>query len=223
MAPERTGAIAFIRRASARKFTVAIGHTAADSSTLRQAADAGAWMVTHLGNAVPSVLPRHPNPIWEQAALELLCASFIADGHHLDLATLKVLARATGAARTILISDASPLAGLPPGRYGEWAVDPSGKIVVAGTPYLAGSNQGLETGLQNLMQATGWPLEQAIHTVTINPVHVLRRHVTLMTTVLKAGAQANLVLFRRDGASEFRLIDCCCDGAWSGAAPDASD
>ena len=41
----------------------------------------------------------------------------------------------------ILVSDASPLAGLPPGTYGEWAVDPSGKIVVAGTPYLAGSNQ----------------------------------------------------------------------------------
>ncbi len=53
-------------------------------------------MITHLGNAVPSVLPRHPNPIWEQAALDSLYASFIADGHHLDLATLRVLARAKG-------------------------------------------------------------------------------------------------------------------------------
>ena len=62
-----------------------------------------------------------------------------------------MLARAKGPAHTILISDASPLAGLPPGVYGEWAVDPSGKIVVAGTPYLAGSNQGLEIGLRNLL------------------------------------------------------------------------
>ena len=82
-------------------------------------------------------------------------ASFIADGHHLDPATLRVLARAKGPANTILISDASPLAGLPAGIHGEWAVDPSGKIVVAGTPYLAGSNQGLEVGLQNLLQRIG--------------------------------------------------------------------
>ena len=74
-------------------------------------------------------------------------ASLIADGHHLDLATLRVLARAKGPANVILVSDASPLAGLPAGVYGEWAVDPSGKIVVAGTPYLAGSNPGLDIGL----------------------------------------------------------------------------
>ena len=118
-------------------------------------------MSTHLGNGIASVLPRHPNPIWEQAALDSLLASFIADGHHLDRATLRVLARAKGPGQTILVSDASPLAGLPPGVYGEWAVDPSGKIVVAGTPYLAGSNQGLETGLRNLLAATGWTLEQS--------------------------------------------------------------
>ena len=72
---------------------------------------------------------------------------------HLDLATLRVLARAKGPGRIILVSDASPLAGLPVGTYGDWAVDPSGKIVVAGTPYLAGSNQGLEIGVRNLMVA----------------------------------------------------------------------
>ena len=62
-------------------------------------------------------------------------------------ATLRVLARAKGPERVILISDASPLAGLPAGTYGPWDVDPSGKIVVAGTPYLAGSNRPLATGV----------------------------------------------------------------------------
>ena len=82
---------------------------------------------THLGNGIASLLPRHPNPIWEQAALESLSASFIADGHHLDQATLRVLAMAKGPARTILVSDASPLAGLPPGhvwRVGNRAIRP---------------------------------------------------------------------------------------------------
>ena len=155
LAPERSGAIAFIRKAVESGVIVALGHTAADGATIRAAVAAGARLSTHLGNGIASPLPRHPNPIWEQAATDGLSASFIADGHHLDLATLRVLARAKGPARTILVSDASPLAGLPIGTYGEWAVDPSGKIVVAGTPYLAGSNQGLETGVRNLLQATG--------------------------------------------------------------------
>ena len=33
-----------------------------------------------------------------------------------------------------------------------------GKIVVAGTPYLAGSNRGLEVGVRNLLLAPGWRL-----------------------------------------------------------------
>src|SRR4029077_10806911 len=137
--------------------------------TIDRAVLAGARLSTHLGNGIAAQLPRHPNPIWHQAARHELFASLIADGHHLDWTTLRVLARAKGLTNLILISDASPLAGLPTGTYGEWAVDPSGKIVVAGTPYLAGSNQGLETGLRTLMSAVPCSLTEAIPTVTSNP------------------------------------------------------
>ena len=130
---------------------------------------AGAKLSTHLGNGIAAQLPRHPNPIWHQAADDALCASLIADGHHLDCATLRVLARAKGPERVILISDASPLAGLPVGTYGPWEVDPSGKIVVAGTPYLAGSNQSLAIGIGNLLAAVSWPIAQVLGTVTSQP------------------------------------------------------
>jgi len=59
------------------------------------------------------------------------------------------------------------------GRYGEWAVDPAGKIVVSGTPYLAGSNQNLTDGLSKLMDATGWDFEAVSATVTTNPGRLL--------------------------------------------------
>ena len=175
LAPERPGSLDFIREAAASGLVVALGHTAADGPTLRAAAAEGARLSTHLGNGIVSTLPRHPNPIWEQAALDDLDASLIADGHHLDRATLRVLVRAKTPARIILVSDASPLAGLPPGRYGDWEVVPSGKIVVAGTPYLAGSNQGLEVGLNNLLRATGLSLADALATVTTNPARLLGR------------------------------------------------
>jgi N-acetylglucosamine-6-phosphate deacetylase len=212
IAPERAGSIPFIRRAVDSGVVVALGHTAADGPTIRAAVEAGARISTHLGNGIASMLPRHPNPIWQQAATDRLSASFIADGHHVDPATLRVLARAKGPERTILVSDASPLAGLPPGTYGEWAVDPSGKIVVAGTPYLAGSNQGLEIGVRNLLLATGWRLSDVLTSVTTNPARLLSRP----EPRLEAGEPANLILFH-PGASIFALHATCVDGEWTEA------
>jgi N-acetylglucosamine-6-phosphate deacetylase len=210
LAPERPGSIDFIRQAVASGIVVALGHTAADGATIHAAVEAGTQLSTHLGNGIISPLPRHPNPIWEQAAIDELAASFIADGHHLDLATLRVLARAKGPARTILVSDASPLAGLPAGTYGDWAVDPSGKIVVAGTPYLAGSNQGLEIGVRNLLRATGWPLSHVLAAVTSNPARLLYRP----EPIIAAGETANVVIFRQPEDNGFVLDRCFVDGVW---------
>jgi N-acetylglucosamine-6-phosphate deacetylase len=98
-------------------------------------------------------LPRHPNAIWTQAADDRLLASLIADGHHLDRSVLRVLIRAKGPDRCILVSDASPLAGLPPGVYGDWEILPSGPIVVTGTSYLAGSARDLRFAVGEVLAA----------------------------------------------------------------------
>jgi N-acetylglucosamine-6-phosphate deacetylase len=210
LAPERTGAIEFIHRATSAGVVIALGHTSAGAATLQAATEAGARLSTHLGNGIAAELPRHPNPIWHQAASRQLWASFIADGHHLDRATLRVLAKAKEPGQTILVSDASPLAGLAPGVYGEWAVDPSGKIVVAGTPYLAGSNQGLEVGLQNLLAATDWTIAQAIGTVTSNPARLLGRP----EPRIAQGEPADLVIFKRPRDGSFVLERVCVRGHW---------
>jgi N-acetylglucosamine-6-phosphate deacetylase len=210
LAPERPGALGFIARAVEAGVTIALGHTAADGETIEKAVRAGARLSTHLGNGIAAQLPRHPNPIWQQAADDRLFASLIVDGHHLDLSTLRVLARAKGPANLILVSDASPLAGLPPGVYGQWAVDPSGKIVVAGTPYLAGSNQGLETGLRNLLAIVPCNLWYGLMAVTANPASLLGRP----RPDLEPGEPANLVLFRAGGSEGFVLRRTCVDGTW---------
>ena len=54
LAPERTGAIEFIRRATAAGVVIALGHTAADAATIRAATEAGARLSTHLGNGIAS-------------------------------------------------------------------------------------------------------------------------------------------------------------------------
>lgn len=173
LAPERPGSAEFIRQATAQGVVVSLGHTAATNRQIADAVAAGATLSTHLGNGIAAHLPRHPNPIWAQAATDALNASLICDGHHLSDEVTRVLARAKGPDRLILVSDHSPLAGMPPGVYGPWAVDPSGKIVVAGTPYLAGSNQDLPAGAANLMKATGWDFAIVAHTFTRNPARLL--------------------------------------------------
>jgi N-acetylglucosamine-6-phosphate deacetylase len=210
LAPERAGAIAFVRRAVASGVVVALGHTAADGPTLRAAVAVGASLSTHLGNGIAAHLPRHPNPIWHQAADDRLWASVIADGHHLDPDTLRVLVRAKTPGRILLVSDASPLAGLPPGRYGPWAVDPSGKIVVADTPYLAGSNQALDVGLGHLIRDVGLTPAEALATVTSHPARLLGH----IEPTLGPGQPADLVRFRLGAEDAFHLLATCVDGRW---------
>ncbi len=200
LAPERPGAIAFIEKAVRAGVTIALGHTAADAGTIDDAVSAGARLSTHLGNGIASPLPRHPNPIWTQAADDRLFASFIADGHHLDRATLRVLLRAKGPSRSILVSDASPLAGLGPGSYGDWDVDPSGKIVVAGTSYLAGSNRDLPFAINEVLAAEPDLSPADVLTMaTRNPARLLDRD----EPTIAVGLPADYITFRlEDGVFE---------------------
>jgi N-acetylglucosamine-6-phosphate deacetylase len=211
LAPERPGSIEFIKHLRSLGVVVALGHTAADGAAIGAAVDAGARLSTHLGNGIASPLARHPNPIWHQAANDNLYASFIADGHHLDRDTLRVLRRAKGPDRTILVSDASPLAGLPVGDYGPWSVAPEGKIVVRGTTYLAGSNQGLAEGVSNLLEMSHESLEEAILTVTANPARLMGG----TPPAVAPGAPANLVILNYDyGMNCITVERTCVDGRW---------
>jgi N-acetylglucosamine-6-phosphate deacetylase len=219
LAPERPGAIDYIRRVAGEGVLVALGHTAADSSTIRAAVEAGARLSTHLGNGIASPLPRHPNPIWDQAGEDGLWASLIADGHHLSPSTLKALVRAKTPERIVLVSDASPLAGLPPGRYGTWEVEASGRVVVAGTPYLAGANRGIEAGVDHLIRWAGLAPAQAIATASMHPALALaaRPGRERPSSWLKPGESANLIRYRLATQSEgnrFTLQSTCVDGTW---------
>ena len=117
LAPETPGAVPLIEHLVASGVRAAIGHTAATPAQTRRAIEAGATLATHLGNGCAELLPRHANPIWELLAADAVYASFIVDGHHLPPAAVKAMIRATGAHRSILITDAVAAAGCRPGTY----------------------------------------------------------------------------------------------------------
>lgn len=123
VAAEIPGVEKLIAHASSRAVAVSCGHQLAGSADLKKAADAGAKLLTHLGNGCPNQIDRHNNMIWSGMACDELTAMIITDGHHLPADLVKCLIRAKGADRIIVTSDAAPIAGFPPGRYKMWAND----------------------------------------------------------------------------------------------------
>jgi N-acetylglucosamine-6-phosphate deacetylase len=180
LAPEVPGAIDLVAYLVAHGVEVALGHTMADGAAVREAVAAGARLSTHLGNGAPALLPRHPNVIWEQLADDRLMASAIFDGHHLPESVMRVWVRVKGPDRLVLTSDAVALAGMPPGTYeaavgGRVHLAPSGRLTVAGTPYLAGSASSLLDGVRTAIAATDATLRDAFTMAARTPRALLGR------------------------------------------------
>ncbi len=144
IAADQKGAEELSRHATNRGIAVALGHHMANEADLARLVAVGAKALTHLGNALPALLPRHENPIWAGLANDRLDATIIADGHHLPPSILKTILRAKSPEHCIVISDASPLAGLPAGEY--WSMganvrlEANGRLYNPATGFMAGSS-----------------------------------------------------------------------------------
>lgn len=186
LAPEASGALELIEHLVANGVRVAIGHTAASAQQIADAIRAGATLATHLGNGCAEMLPRHPNVIWELLAADDTYASLIVDGHHLPSSTVKVMVRAKGTARTILVSDAIACAGGMPGPYSIAGIDcvlgEDGRVSLPGTPYLAGSSLTLDRAVARTVAFTGRPIEDVIPMASTIPAAYIGRRTAGVVT-----------------------------------------
>ncbi len=202
LAPETGNAVPFIRHLVDSGVIVAIGHTGATTEQIRAAVDAGATLSTHFGNGAHSVLPRHPNYLWEQLADDRLWASVIADGFHVPPSVLNCVRLCKTTARTILTCDVSGFAGCPPGTYreGDVAVEvlEDGRLVVAGQrQYLAGSGATTGDCIVRMMRDCHLSLGETIDMATRNPATLLSEPIGDMAV----GAEATLTVFRMSDAA----------------------
>lgn len=134
---------ALIAHARRLGIVVSLGHHLATADDLAHASGAGAMALTHLGNGLPHLIDRHRNPLLAGLAADGLHAMLVGDGHHVPWEVLRLALRCKGLDRTILVSDASSLAGLPPGDYpcfGATArLGTDGRLANPATGYLMGS------------------------------------------------------------------------------------
>ena len=124
-------------------------------------------------------------------------ASLIVDGHHLPPSVVKSMVRGKEARRSILISDAVIMAGLPPGFYpvGSQTIEvgPEGRISLAGTPYLFGAGASIDQGVANVVRFAGISLPEAVHMASLHPAQLMSREGELGT--LESGKKANIIRF----------------------------
>jgi N-acetylglucosamine-6-phosphate deacetylase len=203
LSPEYPEAVDYIRGIVAAGVVASIGHTSASGEQIRAAVDAGARWSTHLGNGAHAMIRRHPNYIWDQLAEDRLSAGFIFDGHHLPPAVMRTVVRAKGLERTILVSDAISVAGLPPGDYAlpdgaGVTLQPSGRLELSGTPYLAGAATSLPVCIANAVRHAGLPFHDAVRAVTANPSRLVGMGSLAGHESIRLGARANLTIARQE-------------------------
>ena len=222
LAPELPGALPLIETLVKHQIIPAIAHSTASPPIIRDAIAAGARLSTHLGNGCARLIPRHDNPLWEQLASDELQASFIPDGHHLPWSLVRCILRCKSLERLIITCDASPLAGLPPGKFSNWEqeveITSDGKCLLAKQGVLAGSWDFTDTCIEKLM------LHQQLSYHEVHPLasdHP-RKLLNLPVPTLENNQPANLVLLTKDAAGNLKHSHSIIQGKLTPMPPTAA-
>lgn len=198
LAPEIPGCLALITKASQSDIRVAIGHTNASYEQAIEAFDLGATQATHLFNGMPPLHHRSPGPVGAVLSDDRVFAQLIPDGHHVHPAVMKLVIRAKGVHRTVLVSDANRGAGMPDGTYflGHVRVHIMEGVARNDQGGLAGSTIALDQGLRIAMRATGLSLPDAIPMVTSSPAAAMG--IGARKGQLAPGSDADIVVLDDD-------------------------
>lgn len=197
LAPERQGSEAFIREATRLGITVSIGHTNATAVQTHQAADWGATHVTHTFNAQTPLHHRDPGVPGAALVDDRLYAEMICDGIHLHPDIIRLMVRAKGAARAVMITDAMEAAGMPDGQYalGGQAVYVQEGAARLENGTLAGSVLTMRRALENMIHRFGIRPEDAALMCTATPADSVGEK---LAGRLIAGAPAPLTRWSKD-------------------------
>lgn len=198
LAPELDGALALIEAGVKNGVEFAAGHSGADLDCISAAADAGLRQGTHTFNGMLGLHHRRPGTLGAILTDDRIYAQVIADGVHVHPAMVKLLVRAKGVDRTILITDAMRAAGLPDGRYmlGDSETFVQDGIARLAEGNLAGSTLTMDEGVRNLIAFAELSVPDAVAIATRVPAEAMR--LAGRKGTLAPGADADVVLLSED-------------------------
>lgn len=206
LAPELEGAEACIRELAAAGIVASGGHSAADYATFERARLAGMTHLTHFCNAMIPIHHLRPSMVTGGLLADDVFVEIITDGVHLSDPMIRLIARAKGPDRVMVITDAMCAAGCPDGTYslGGLRVNvANGRATLADVPYdpkavvsnVAGSVALFCDCFRRFVRVTGWPLEEAVKAAGYNQCRSLG---IMDRGEIAPGQVADLVLLDED-------------------------
>ena len=175
IAPEMPGMIDFIRWLYKHKIIASVGHSSATYEQVQKGIRAGLSHVTHTFNAMSGLNHHKPGVVGAALSSPELILEIIADGIHVLPPVVKILIRAKGIEKVVLITDAMRAASKPEGTYnlgGQEVTVTKGQVRLKdGT--LAGSVLTMDKAVRNMIDMVGVPLKEAIQMATINQAKCL--------------------------------------------------
>jgi len=197
-APENQGAKQLVKEGLENGVEFSIGHSGATYEQVVEAANMGVRQATHIFNGMMGLHHRRPGTVGGVLVEDRIYAQLICDGIHIHPVVVKMLIRAKGTSRVILITDAIRGAGLDDGDY-----DFAGqKIIVrdgiARTPEggLSGSTLTMDRAVRNVMAFTSLPIQEVLPMATSVPAEAMGWQDKKGS--LKPGADADLIIMDKD-------------------------
>jgi len=214
VAPELPGATALIKAAAQAGVIAAVGHTDATADITSAAVDAGASHATHLFNGMRPLHHREPGPVGALLDRDEVSCEVIADGVHVHNTAIRLVARACGPGRLVLVTDAMAAAGMPEGRYrlGSMQVDVARGVARLAAEAEPGSTATM-AGVVRRAVAAGLPVTDVAAAASTTPARLLG--LVERTGALRAGLHADLVVCDE----EFGLRAVMRQGEWVGESP----
>ena len=160
LAPEKEGALEFIKEATKLGVVCSAGHTDASFGDIEKAIGAGLTNTTHTHNAMSGHHHRNPGVVTAALYFDALFCELICDGIHVCPDSVKTFYKAVGEDRFIIITDALKIKNSDVEEFKLFGLDcirKNGAAYLTSGP-LAGSLLTLEKGVKNLREWTGAPL-----------------------------------------------------------------
>ena len=202
LAPELEGAEDCICELAAAGIVTSGGHSSADYETFERARKAGMTHLTHFCNAMMPIHHLRPTMVTGGLLADDVFVEIITDGVHLSDPMIKLIAKAKGPDRVMIITDAMCAAGEPDGLYslgGLRVKVEKGRATLADVPYdpkaivsnVAGSVALFPDCFRRFVRVAGWPLHEAVKAAGYNQLRSLG---ILGRGEIAAGQIADLVL-----------------------------
>lgn len=206
LAPELEDSDKLIEYLVKEGVVVSMGHTNASYEEAVVGIKAGATSGTHTYNAMTPLTHRNPGVVGAIMEHDQVYAELILDGIHVSFPAAKVLLKAKGLDKVMLITDSIEASGLEDGQYklGNQAVFVKDNSARLADGTLAGSILAMNDAVKNAYQHLGLTINQAVNLASYNPAKNLN---LINLGEIAVNKTADLIMFDEEINIDFVMIN----------------